>query len=128
MKNKTMSVLGVVFLIVGIAGIVSGISFWLFHYWAMENGYRAYFGDSLMIACAISSIMGLFVYPAVPFLIISKVRKNRESSKPVAQNNDVMNDVAQLTGPINEFKFCVYCGKKVPLQANFCSECGRKIS
>lgn len=118
MKTKTMRILGVVFLIAGIVGIVGGIFFWFFHYWAMENGYRPYYGDSLMIACTISMIIGVFIYPAVPFLIISKVRRNR----------DMWNNEAQTATEISEFKFCIYCGKKVPKHANLCSQCGRKLN
>ena len=52
MKTKTMKALGIVFLAVGIAGVVCAVFFWIFHYWAMENGYRSYYDDSLMVACA----------------------------------------------------------------------------
>ena len=43
MKTKTMKALGIVFLAVGIAGVVCAVFFWIFHYWAMENGYRSYY-------------------------------------------------------------------------------------
>lgn len=129
MKAKTMKVLGVIFLIIGIAGFAGCVFFWLFHYWAMENGYRPYFGDSLMVACTISMFVGFFIYPAVPFLIISKVRKNREvsdESKP--RNNAVIYSKSQPIETINGFKFCACCGKKLPECANFCSQCGRKLN
>lgn len=113
MKAKTMKILGIVFLAMGIVGIAGGIFFWFFHYSAMENGFYHY-GDSLMIACTISLFIGLLIYPAIPLLIVSKVRKNRESANPVIQNNIV--------------KCCSNCGAKHNFNANFCSNCGKKFN
>lgn len=113
MKTKAMKVLGVVFLTVGIAGIVGGIFLWFFNYWAMENGFYHY-GDSLMIACTISLCIGFLIYPAIPLLIVSKVRKNRESANPVIQNNIV--------------KCCLNCGAKHNFNAIFCGNCGKKFN
>ncbi|MBQ2824672.1 MAG: hypothetical protein IJF19_00230 [Clostridia bacterium] len=119
MKTKTMKALGIVFLAVGIAGVVGAVFFWIFHYWAMENGYRSYYDDSLMVACAISGITGLLMYPAIPMIIVSKVRKNRETLKPSNQHNEAFYETV---------KICTRCGAKHNFNANFCGNCGEKLN
>lgn len=130
MSTKLMKILGIVFLILGIGGIAGGIFFWFFHYSAMQNGHY-YYGDSLMVACTISLLMGLLIYPAVPLLIVSKVRKNRESAKIATNSSMYQNTPVQRVQPsatVNGDKFCIYCGAKHSADANFCINCGKKFN
>lgn len=120
MNTKTMKVLGIVFLVLGIGGIAGGIFFWFFHYSAMQNGLYHY-GDSLMIACTISLLMGLLLYAAIPLLIVSKVRRNREVKNATIQMVSAQNNV------VSTAEYCIYCGAKLNVGENFCIKCGRKL-
>jgi len=116
MKNKTMKILGILFVIIGALGIAGGIFLWFFNYWVMENGYY-YFGDSIMVACTITLFFGYFLAPGIPFLIVSSIRQKRESRKASIQN-DIPESV----------KYCGHCGARYVVGSSFCIGCGNKLN
>ncbi len=115
MKTKTMRILGVTLFIVGLLGLLGAILFWFMHYYFMQEGYY-HFGDSFMVACAVLGLCGLLLYPAIPLLIVSKVRKNRES---------LQNTVEYTSAEAAEY--CIACGEKHSANANFCTKCGQRF-
>lgn len=57
-----------------------------------------------------------------------EVKKERlEKSKEFKQEEaKLICQIKQLQKPVDAFKTCIQCGKKVPLASCFCSECGGK--
>ena len=149
MNNKVMHVLGIAFTVVGVLSLVGAVVMWFLNYYFMQEGFYEY-GEPLMITMTILGFAGLLIYPGIPLLIVSTIRKNRQQTAANPQQmaiypqqvaeypNQTATYPQQAAYPqqtvVNpqpapaqvSYKYCVYCGTKLNANANFCSQCGKR--
>jgi len=83
----------------------------------------------LQLDTLLSQIYGLFTYntgfafTGVALAVIGKA-SIKKVPKPKKDAKSKLDDSADLDST-EEYKFCPECSKKLPINANFCSECGK---